>query len=45
MVVPQGILEDIGLILAGIIGTYLVLKRDKSSLIMKKEKSMATQKR
>ena len=32
MVVPQGILEDIGLILAGIIGTYLVLKRDKSSL-------------
>ncbi len=29
MVVPAGILEDIGLILAGIIGTFLVLKRTK----------------
>ncbi len=29
MVVPEGVFEDIGLILAGIIGTFLVLKRDK----------------
>lgn len=33
MVIPMGILEDIGLILAGIFGTILILRRDKQPLI------------